>query len=564
MDKYQFKGWKWILMVVGIIVFNLFASNFNFRWDLTSSGIYTLSDRNKEIIQTIDERVVATLLLGDNIPASFQKLKSESEFFLSNLHEINNRIWYDIFDPNQGSISQVNALRDLFSKKNVNPTNIRITTSEGVSENLIYPYVHLEKNGAELFINILEDRQPGETEEDAIYRSIQKLESKVAKGIYELSKPSLPRIGLVAFDKLLNKSSFDLSKYLDQKYQCFILSPSDLYNQRDSTTLAIIPVSPDITITKEDLIYIDQFLMNGGKLMWLIEEYAISVDSVDSNISYVPPYNELPISDFLFQSGVKLTGNWISDLRSSRIPQVIGQQGGRAQTELFNYPFHGVFQGNPDHWVSAGLGEINAYFPTALETTLTSFPLEKTILLSSSEYSKRIKYPYVFSFESLRQNPDIDSYNDQGLVLSLLLEGTFSSYFRNRMNSDQIRKLGEQGISMLSQSKVSSAQIVISDQEIFMPGANRLGRPYPIGFNKWERTVFQDNETFLDNCVEYLLNGDEFLRPDERSDYKLAALDKEKVVKESSFWVGFNLLLPVLILLLIHLAYSFYLRKKYA
>ena len=180
----------------------------------------------------------------------FKKLKSEAEFFLSSLHNENDKIWYDVVDPNRGSLSQINALGRLLSEKGINPTNIRVTTSDGVKENRVYPFIHLEKGESELFINILEDRDVNETEEDAIYRSIQKIESKVTKGIYELSKSQMPKIGLVASDKYLKRNSYELNNFLSNEYESEIVRPIDLYRQRDSIEVAIIPISSETSILK--------------------------------------------------------------------------------------------------------------------------------------------------------------------------------------------------------------------------------------------------------------------------------------------------------------------------
>jgi len=563
-DKKKWFNWKWPIFFSIFIGINILSSGLKPRWDFTSSGIYTLSERNREIVEANNDRVVATLLMGDKIPASFKKLKNETEFFLSSLHGINGNIWYDVFDPNQGSVSQVSALRKLFSEKNVNPTNLRITSGDEIKETLIYPYIHLEKGDSELFINILESRNPGESEEDAIYRSIQKLESKVTKGLFELSKEILPQVGVIAFEKFLKKTSFDLSNSLSRKYSSIILSPKELFEQRDSTQLAIIPISPEINVNKEDLIFIDQFLINGGKVLWLIEEYNLELDSINIYGSYIPKFSEIAIQDFLFHTGVRLSGNWLSDLRSSRIPQVIGEQGGRAQTEMFNYPFHPVMQGNPDHFISSGLGEVNMLFPTIIDTVITSFEIKKTPLITSSDYSKKHQYPIPFSFESLRESVNVDAYHEKRQITSILLEGSFQSYFQNRLNRSQVEKMSSQGISLLSKSTQPSAQIIVTDQSVFMPGADRSGRKLPIGFNKWERSVFLDNETFLTNCLEYLINGDLFLQPDERSEQKLASFDKQRIVKERTFWIGFNLILPLILLLISYFGFSIYLKKKYA
>ncbi|MEE9373982.1 MAG: Gldg family protein [Saprospiraceae bacterium] len=559
----RIKSWHIVVLILLVFSFNLLVSGITYRFDMTSSGLYTLSERNSAIIKENKKRIIATLMMGNNIPASFKKLRNETEFFLSGLHDVNNKIWYDVFDPNLGTISQVNALRAFFKEKNINPTNIRVSTNDGVKETLIYPYVHIESGNQEIFVNILESKQSGETEEDAIFRSIQKLESKITKGIYGISKEQRADITLIAFGEYLPKKIYHLSSYLEAKYKSNISSPKDLYLKRDSIQVAVIPVSQNMDISKEDLLRIDQYIMSGGKILWLIEEYNITLDSIDTHSEFVPFYQALEVADLLFHNGVKLTGEWASDLRSSRIPQVIGQQGGRAQTELFNYPFHPVSEGVKEHVISSGLGEINMLYPTIIDTIFTTATIVKKPLVTTSEYSKRIKYPNIFSFEFLRKSPNVESFSDKEIMTAVLIQGKFDSYYKNRYSEIQIKELKGKGINYKEKCSIASSQIIITDQDMIMPGADRNGRLLPLGYNKWERAVFNDNEVFLNNALEYLINGEQFLLPDERSEYKMASLDKKKVRDDGIFWVYFNLIVPMFPLLFLYFGYSFYLKRKY-
>ena len=241
---------------------------------------------------------------------------------------------------------------------------------------------------------------------------------------------------------------------------------------------------------------------------------------------------------------------------------MVGERGGQAQTEMINYPFHPVLIGNESHLITTDLTEINLFFPTVLDTVFTSAMIKKTPLIVSSDYSKKVKYPYIFSFESLRDEPEVDSYNENQLAASILVEGKFDSYFKNRLSTSQLEENKAKGF--IYEANDLSAQIVITEQQQLMPELGRTGRPFPIGFNKWERSVFKDNQLFIENALEYLINGNEFLLPDERSAFKLASLDKQKVSKEGGFWRLLNMCFPVVFVMLLHFLYSFYLKRRYA
>jgi len=564
MEVLFIRKWFVLLALVLILTLSSIFSNINQKIDLTSTSIYTLDEQNIEIFKQNENKILATLLLGNDIPSAFKKLKKESEFFLSNLGSINNRIRYDVFDPNIGSINQVNALRKIFAEKNVFPTNLRVKKSNEVNESLIYPFIHLESNNKEIFVNILESRLPNETEQEAIFRSITSLESKLAKAIFELSKTKKSRVVLVAFEERIQRNIFDFINNVGRKFETAIVGPKDLYDQRDSVQVAIVPVDQNSIIDKEDLLYIDQFVMNGGDIVWLLEEYDIHVDSINKYVEYIPENGDLPVSDYLFTNGVKLTGEWIMDLRSSRIPQVVGEQGGRVQTELFNYPFHSVVAGNSELNISSETGQVNLFFPTRLDTSITIAELTKTFLLKSSEYSQKVTYPNTFSFDFLRADPEVEDYNLQNLVSGILIEGQFQSYFNNRFSKNDRERMISEGIDFKESGTRRTEQIVITDQEFVLPSFDKQGRPLPMGYNKWERSVFSDNEKFFINCIEYLINGDKFLMPDEKRELKFASIDKAKAVNESQFWILFNLLTPLLVLFIIYFGTRFHLNRRYA
>ena len=551
------------LLVLAFVLTNILVSKYLGRVDMTSSKLYSLSDKNREIIEDVGDRLVATLFLGDNIPASFQKLKSETEFFLRSLHSVNGNIWADVFDPTQGSAPQLNAIAKIFADNNVNAVRIRVNSADGMKETRVYPYVHLESKNGDRYINILEGRRPNETEEDAIFRSIQKLESKITKGVYELSKPLTSKVAIVAFEDLVNRKVFDLSNVLRRDYQTEIISPKTLFEKRDSCAVAILPVNSSMEISKEDLVYVDQYLMLGGKLFWLVEEYGISVDSINKYGEFIPESKELSFSDYLFHHGVKINGTWLSDWRSSRIPQVVGEQGGRAQTEMFNYPYHPVMEGS-DHLISKDLKEMNLFYPTVIEMVNTASTITKTPLIQSSEYSTTLSYPHIFSFDFLKEEPSLDSHGENDLITGLLVEGHFESYFKNRINSKQSNEWSQKGITLTANSEIETAQIIVTDQDMILPKSLPNGRLFPIGYNTWERRTFEDNKRFMINAIDYLINGEKFLMPDERAEYKLAALDKRKVASSGRKLSVINLLFAPFILLVLHLGLRLYLKKRYA
>ena len=551
-------------IVAFFIVSNYFFSKISFRLDLTSNSLYSVSNDNEAIFLDVKVPILATILLGEELPPSFEKLKKETEFLLNSIGLANPFIRYDEFDPASGNLNQVNAVRKLFAEKNVVPTNLRQRENNQFKEQLIYPFIHFQSAGKEVFVNVLESRKADETEQETIYRSIAALENKVAKAIHEISFPIERKVGFVVLDELIDRGSFEFVSLLKRKFQTEIILPKDLNAKQDSMAIAVVALA-DHQMSKENLFHIDQFLMRGGNVIWLLDEYGVSEDSISRYTRFIPFKNDHGISDFLFKSGVKLTGRWIQDLTASRIPQVVGEQGGQIQTDLFSFPFHPVMKGSPDHAISKSLEYVNLRFPTLIDTLFTEAQIRKIPLLSSSEYARQVSYPFEFSFDFLRTPLNPDQFGEKDLMAAILLEGAFPSYFENRLGSIERNLLAQNDVKFLSRSTPNAKQIVVADRDFLISSMNsQQTRQVPIGYNKWERRVFADNEKFLINAIEYLLNGSIFLENQQDEGLIFALIDKKMVQEKAQFWIGFNLFAPSVLLLLLFFGFQSYLKHKYA
>jgi gliding-associated putative ABC transporter substrate-binding component GldG len=328
--------------------------------------------------------------------------------------------------------------------------------------------------------------------------------------------------------------------------------------------MAIVILNSEKVMTRTDMILLDQFLLSGGDLIWMIENYDLTVDSIGKYGEYIPQYKESGVEDFLFKSGVKLKRNWITDLQSSRIPQVIGEQGGKPQTELFNYPFHPVVQGNSEHVISRSIKALNLYFPTSMEIVNEDDNLIKTPLLLTSEYSKEIASPHIFSFDFLRTPPEVSEYSSEGMITALMISGQFKSYFENRLTASDKDFLNSIGAKYLEKGSETSIQFVMTDAEFALPTVANSNSVLPIGSNKWERFIFEDNRQFVINCIEFALNGNLFLNQEKQTNVQFASLDKQKIANESTFWTIFNLIFGPIILLVLYVLTQLFLKWKYA
>ena len=302
--------------------------------------------------------------------------------------------------------------------------------------------------------------------------------------------------------------------------------------------------------------------MRGGKVLWLVDGMAMSLDSMSIRTEYVPEPLDVGLSDLLYKYGLRIQSDFVLDLECSRIPQVIGKQGDRPQIELFPWYYHPLVAARSNHPISRNLDYINFEFVSSIDTIKTKLTQTKTALLYSSQYSRIQLYPNKVGFDILRYKPDPDKFNKPNIPISYLVEGGFSSAFENRMEESMLqglRSIGQDFVSSVSNNKM----ILVSDGEIIKNLYDKEnGKFAQLGYNKFEKTTFNGNRDFLSNALEYLTNDQNILSARSK-EFKIRLLDKVKVAKERSFWQFLNIGLPLLGLVLFGIFNTWYRKKKY-
>jgi gliding-associated putative ABC transporter substrate-binding component GldG len=303
--------------------------------------------------------------------------------------------------------------------------------------------------------------------------------------------------------------------------------------------------------------------MNGGKVIWLIEKLDADLDSIAKHKFYVPRDIESNLDDLLFKYGVRVQPNLIMDLESTRIPQIVGMQGDKPQTQLFSWPYHPALAPDSKHPIVKNLDRINMFFPSSIDTLKTGGNIKKTVLLKSSPYSRLQFNPVRLNFEILRAPFEPSKFNDGNQPVAVLLEGEFESAYKNRVSqeSKDVLKSINQEFKALS---IPTKQIVISDVDFTKSLVNnRTQKSEEIGFNKWEVRYFKGNKDFINNAVEYMLDDQGVLQARSK-EVKLRLLDKVRTNKEKSKWQAINIGIPLLFLFAFGLIFNWLRRRKYA
>ena len=549
-----------------IIVVNIFANFFYGHLDLTEDKRFSLTKPTKNLVKDITSdggRVFIQIYLEGEFPAGFKRLQNSVKDLMAEFRSISNNIDYEFIDPNKGSVDEINAMREKLKEMGIMPTNLRIKSGTENRELLIFPAAVINYNNRSMPVNLLEANQAGINQEVVLNNSISLLEYKFSNAIQKIQTIYRPKIVFTQGHGELNSAeTADLEKTMYQYYDFTKINLDSIVNLSNDIDLLIV-AKPRSRFTEKHKFLIDQYVMGGGKVMWLIDQLAVSIDSMQGNAAFVPSNYDLNLDDLLFKYGARINSNLVLDLESSKIPQIIGMQGDQPQIELFDWWYHPAITPKTDHPIVKGLDRINLRFANTVDTVRTRNPIKKTVLLSSSQNSRLQFSPMRLNFEILRYEPDATKFNKPFQPLAVLLEGKFPSHYKGRVAPAMMDMLSQLNIKFLEESKPTAKMLVIGDGDIAKNPVNRrTGEYMPLGFNEYMRYQFA-NKDFILNAIEYMLDERGVMEA-RGKDVKLRLLNRVKAQEEKTQWQLINIVVPLVFVVIFGFLFTYLRRRRYS
>jgi gliding-associated putative ABC transporter substrate-binding component GldG len=551
-------------LFAGVLLFvNVLGNTFYNYYDLTEDKRFTLTDASVDLMENRREVVYVKVLLEGEFGGAYKRLQNSVRELLDDYRSISPNLEYDFENPLEGSVEEVNARKELYAKSGIYPINLKEQTSDSKKEQITYPYALIFYQGRETAINLLENNVPGMNPELVINNSVSLLEYKITAAINKLMTVTKPIVLYTTGHQELNPiQTADLDAEMIKSYDLNRIN-LDSVVQIDPEVDVLIVAKPTLPFSEKDNFKIDQYVMNGGRVLWLLDKVATSIDSMRVTGQHLAMPLELNLDRLLFKYGCRIQPNLVMDLECTPIALQTGVIGDKPQFELFPWYFYPRISSRSDHPIVKSIDRVNMFFPNVIDTIETrGGEVKKEILLTTSDYSRYQRVPVNLTFEILRDQPNPDLYNKQNLPLAVLLEGTFPSEYENRVTESLLTGLQELNIEYKKVSE-PTRMIVVSDGDVAISRLDRqTQKPLPLGLNPFDKYQYA-NKQFLMNAIEYLHN-DKGVIEARGKEVKLRLLDRVKAKEEKTKWQMINILIPIIGLAFFGIIYNWLRRRKYA
>jgi len=563
-----------LLGLLIIVLLNVIGSFLFTRIDLTAERRYSLSDATKKMLRNLNDVVYFKVYLDGDFPASFKRLHNETREMLDEFRAYSDNIQYEFINPSGNPDKRErNSLYQQLVTAGLNPTDLQVKTNDGTSRQVIFPGALVTYKNRELPLELL-NSQIGVPPEQVVNNSVQQLEYNISSVIRKLSVPIKPRLAfIIGHGELSEMETLDIRKELSEYYTVERvkidgkLNSLTERNDKDSLHVsirnkykAIIIAKPDSAFNEKDKFIIDQFVMRGGKVLWLLDPVSATMDSLQNSRQTVGVLNETNLEDQIFNYGVRLNANLVVDISCLPIPMVTGMSANKPETTFVPWFFFPVIIPTAQHPIVRNLNAVKCEFVSSLDT-IEKPGVKKTMLLTTSKYSRALNAPAIISLDMARQDPDPLQFNQPYQNVAVLLEGHFESLFLNRIPPVIAR---DRSIGFLPKSE-KTAMIIVSDGDVIRNQV-RFGQngyeTLPLGFDRFTGQSF-GNKDFIMNAVNYLCDDSGLILARSR-ELKLRMLDSARIKDEKLKWQLINVIIPVLLVMLFGFVQHFIRRRKYS
>lgn len=552
-----------LLVLAAIVVaLNILVSGVYWRLDLTENKRYTISEPTRQVLNQVDDKLYLRIFLTGELPAEYRRLKGAISDMLDEYNAYaESKVTYEFYNPFEaGDKEAVNKELKAISEKGVIPRPIARQEMGELSQKMLLPGAIAHYKGREVAINFLpENKDLNENAIEVVNEGINTLEFKLSNAIKKLLESRQKNIVFLQGHRELRQSEVvDMANTLDrEQFDIQFLNLKNNVAIPPLTDVVIIP-KPRQSFADRDKFKIDQYIMNGGRVLWLLDGMKASLDSFSQGNRFAALDLPLNLDDQLFHYGVRINKDLVLDKQCNPLP--LFSEDGKMRN-FYPWYFYPVIYPQTNHPIVKHLDPVMMRFASSMDTIKVP-DVRHTVLLSTSKESTAWKSPVMVRLDLARNPPMDQQFGMENLPVAVLLEGEFKSLYQNRVPQNFLRTY-EDSLGMRFKEKSSeNKMIVVSDGDIIRNGFNQEGEVQPLGQYQFNPRAVFSNKIFLMNCISYLT--DDFgLIATRSKDFKVRPLDQETLRSNQLKWQVINLAVPVGFILLFAGVYNFIRRRKY-
>lgn len=545
--RFQKPRWGLIYVMLGFVVVNLLFTRVLLQADITNDKRYSLSENTRRLLKNVDRPVRIDIFLAGKLPPGLQKLQYALTRMLEEFRRISgNNFRYELIDPaTLEKVEEKKALVKYLTDRGIMPMNLnRRTADETLSQQIIFPGMIVYDQRSEISVGLLQ-HIAGYSAEENINHSIEALEYGLTNAIRLLVREEMKAVGFLAGQgELPYAEVMDMAKTLAYYYRVDFVDTDSLAVGLDRYE-ALIVAKPTTDFTERDKYILDQYVMQGGRILWCIDQVDVEHDALKQQETVAATYRPLNIEDMLFRYGVRINPDLLLDGNCVLLPVVTGMNGSTPQYSPGNWYYSPLLLPRLPHPVTKSIPAVRVDYANSIDTVGGNDGLKKTILLATSAHTAAMKTPCPVTLAIMEEKMTPEKFNRRNLPVAVAIEGQFASLFRFRKQEGVVN-------TPFREKSAYNRMIVVADGDLIrnkVRGVGEEARALPLGHDEYSGNVF-GNKDFLLNAVNWLCDDEGWMDLRGRN-LSLYLLNKTVLKSDRTYWQWLNLLLPLLIVLLV-------------
>ena len=560
MESVKNKNLKAVLFTIALLlVINGIGSKFFHRFDLTNDHRYTLSKTSLDILEEVKQPLMVDVFLKGQFPGEFKKLQTETQQILEEFKAHNKNITFQFVNPIENEEERDTIMKS-FLERGLTPVNVTVDDKGKQTQEVVFPWAIATYNGKSTKVPLLKNVM-GATTAEKVVSSVQHLEYAFANAFNTIAKAKEKKVAVIKGNgELHDLLMADFIKQVRENYfiGTFTLDsvakkPNESLKYLKKYDLAII-AKPTEKFSDEEKLVLDQFIMNGGKTLWLVDQVNIEMDSLynDTGATLAYPF-DLNLNDMLFKYGVRINPTLVKDVMATPIALATGEQGSATQYTKYPWFYSPLIYPASKNPIVTNVDALKFEFTNGIDTLKNG--IKKTVLLKSSPFSKLVGAPVEVNLNMVSERPEQSEFKGTGNIpLAVLLEGKFHSVYQNR-----VMPFAEKTFQAIGKD---NKMIVISDGDLIRNQLDKNLQPLELGYDKWTNKLY-GNKEFMMNCVNYLLD-DSGLINIRSKEVNLPLLDKEKVYNNYTQTQWITVGIPIVVLVIFGFVFTLLRKRKYS